>query len=88
MTDAQTIPDANLHPLTRYRRRNGLSLNAFAARVPCTAATISRIESGSREPKVPLLRQIVAATRQIEGDEGITADEIIHFAPAVPGRAA
>jgi transcriptional regulator with XRE-family HTH domain len=65
---------ASLHPLTRYRQRHGLTLAAFGQRVPTTAATLSRIETGSRQPTVPLLRAIVAATH---GE--LTADEIVNF---------
>jgi transcriptional regulator with XRE-family HTH domain len=64
------------HPLTRYRNKHSLTLAAFAAVVPTTKSTISRIESGYRQPGFALLRAIVAATR---GE--LTADDIINFEP-------
>lgn len=75
-TAALASVDAPVHPLTAYRQRNGLTLAAFAAKVkpPTTQATISRIESGSRQPTLTLLRQIVEAT----GRE-VTANDIVDF---------
>jgi transcriptional regulator with XRE-family HTH domain len=62
------------HPLTRYRQRHTLTLSAFALLVGASPATVSRIESGSRQPGLTLLRQIVAAC---QGE--VTADEIVHY---------
>lgn len=65
------------HPLTRYRRQHNLTLASFAARVPTTESTMSRIENRVRQPTIRLLRQLVAAT----GNE-VSADEIIDAALA------
>jgi transcriptional regulator with XRE-family HTH domain len=75
MADAPKLSAAR-HPLTRYRQRHGLTLAAFAKLVGTTKGTISRIETGTREPAVSLLRQIVAATRH-----EVSADDIIHYPP-------
>ena len=71
MAAAPTVP---LHPLTRYRQRHNLSMNKLAARANTTLATISRIESGSRQPTVDMLFRLVEAT-----DREVSADEIIYF---------
>lgn len=73
------------HPLTHYRRRHNLTLVAFAAVAGTTAGTISRIETGAKDPSASMLRQLIAAT----GGE-VTADDIISFQPAAAdnGRAA
>lgn len=68
------MPADNPHPLTRYRQKHSLTLAAFAALVPTTKGTISRIESGHRQPGFALLRAIVAATR---GE--LTADDLVNF---------
>jgi transcriptional regulator with XRE-family HTH domain len=73
MTDASSLSAAR-HPLTRYRQRHGLTLAAFATLVGTTKGTISRIETGTREPAMSLLRQIVAATNY-----EVSADDIIHW---------
>jgi transcriptional regulator with XRE-family HTH domain len=83
MTAPSTAPVEMLHPLTRYRQRHNLTLVAFAAQVGTTAGTISRIETGAKEPSVGMLRQLLAATR---GE--VSADDIISFQPADSGRAA
>lgn len=77
------MADDNPHPLTRYRQKYSLTLAAFAALVPTTKSTISRIESGYRQPGFALLRAIVAATR---GE--LTADDIINFQHSANGEAA
>jgi len=71
------------HPLARYRRRHKLTLANFAMQVGTTQGTLSRIETGAREPTAGMLRLIVAAT----GGE-VTADEIInaHYCAAGTGR--
>ena len=68
-------PPCDEHPLTAYRRRHNLTLVSFAARVPTTESTMSRIENRVRQPTIRLLRLIVAAT----GNE-VSADEIIDAA--------
>ena len=50
------------HPLTRYRHRHGLSLDALAARVGTTKATLSRIESGKGNPSVGLMQRVIQAS--------------------------
>lgn len=82
------MPDvaADLHPLTRYRQRHSLTQINFAKLASTTAATLSRIETGKRQPAVTLLRQLVTAT---QGE--VSADEIINFrfydqAAAMPPR--
>lgn len=61
------------HALTRYRRSQGLTLDAFAARVDVSKATISRIEGWLQNPSFELMRRIIAET----GSE-VTADDFVH----------
>lgn len=74
MTALAAVDTVPLHPLTRYRQRHNLSMNKLAARAGTTLATVSRIESGSRQPTVDMLFRLVEAT----GRE-VSADEIIYF---------
>ena len=51
-----------MNALKRYREAQGLKQDELAVRLGTTAATISRIEAGTRYPSVKLMRQIMAAT--------------------------
>jgi len=66
------------HPITAYRRRHELTLEAMGARCkpPIAKSTLSRIESGLRKPSFDVLQAIVSAC----GGE-VTADEIIRATP-------
>ena len=50
------------HPLTTYRRRLGLTLEAFAKLAGTTKPTIWRIEAGVLHPAPPLMRRLIAVT--------------------------
>lgn len=50
------------HPLRAYRQRHGLSQRQMANLLGTTKVTVSRIETGTREPSGDLLRRIAAAT--------------------------
>ena len=52
----------NMHPLRRYREAKGLTLEAMANMLRVSGATISRIENGSQDPSMELLRRIVEHT--------------------------
>jgi DNA-binding XRE family transcriptional regulator len=64
------------HALTRYRRTHRLSLDAFAALVDASKATISRLEARIQDPSFDLVRRIIAAT-----DGEVTADDFVPRAP-------
>lgn len=49
-------------PLDQYLERAGETTTAFAARVGCDIATISRIRRGLQEPALALAARIVEAT--------------------------
>lgn len=59
-----------LHPLRRYRRDNGLSLDHLAALVGTTGATLSRIEARRQNASHDLLIRLSAET-------GISIDELV-----------
>ena len=62
------------HPLTAYRQRRSLSLDAFAALARTTKSTIWRIENGQQTPSVGLLHRLVQATGgEITGAELLIA---------------
>jgi len=67
---------ASEHPLRAYRRKHGLSQDAIAQAAATTKATISRIEAGSLDPTMDLMRRLIAATRG-----RVTADELIAWSP-------
>ena len=50
------------HPLRRYRKNLGLSLETLADVAGVDKATISRIENGKQEPSLGLIRRLTAAT--------------------------
>lgn len=53
---------ASIHPLTSYRKRAGLTLEAFAAKVGTTKSWLSRIEARVAMPSAALIEDIVAAS--------------------------
>ncbi len=61
------MSSAMAHPLKDYREANGLTLEALAARVGVSAATLSRIEAGENLPSMSLVGRLKAET-------GISAD--------------
>ena len=50
------------HPLTLYRERHGLTLEAFAARVGATKGMVSKWERRVAEPRPKYRAAIVEAT--------------------------
>jgi transcriptional regulator with XRE-family HTH domain len=72
------------HPLRRYRKAKGLTIEALAERISSSRATISRIEAGLQEPSFGLMRRIMAET---EGE--VTANDFVNWRePASPSEAA
>lgn len=55
----------NLHPLKQYRLANDITLDALAAKVGATKATLSRIENWLNVPSFALAGRIKAATKGI-----------------------
>ena len=49
------------HPLRTYRRANGLTIDAFAAKAETSRATLSRIENWKQEPSLALIRKLIKA---------------------------
>ena len=66
------------HPLRRFRSAHNLSLDAFAALVGASKATISRIETGKASLSADLMRRIAVAT----GGEVSPNDLVAAAAPA------
>jgi transcriptional regulator with XRE-family HTH domain len=61
------------HPLTRYRKARGLTIDAFAAKIGASKATISRLEGGLQDPSFALVRRIIAETEgEISADDFVT----------------
>lgn len=58
------------HPLRRYRRDAGLTLEALSARLGISKASLSRVETGRQTPSLALLQRITAAT-----DGAVTAND-------------
>lgn len=50
------------HPLTAYRKRNGLTLEAFGKLVGAAKGTVSKWEAGDAMPRRPALGKIADAT--------------------------
>lgn len=50
------------HPLTAYRRKHGLTLEALAQRAGTSKATLSRIENNGSDPSVALIRRLMEQT--------------------------
>ncbi len=69
---APRVNECAMHALRAYREANSLTLEALAARVGVSAATLSRIEAGENMPSMALVGRLKAET-------GISAD---HFLPA------
>lgn len=51
-----------VHPLTRYREANGLTLEALGACVGVSKPSIWRIEAGEQQPSPDLARRIERMT--------------------------
>jgi transcriptional regulator with XRE-family HTH domain len=51
--------DSTTHPLTRYRKRSRLTLEAYAARVGTSKSWLSRIEAYSDMPSTALINRII-----------------------------
>lgn len=66
------------HPLKRYRERRGLSQEEFGRLIGTTKVTISRFETGAREPTLRTIKKIMDVT----GGE-LTANDFMprHAAP-------
>ena len=71
------------HPLTAYRSANGLTQEAFGKLARTSAATVSRVEARTLEPKYELLTRLVEATK---GE--VTANAIIAAALEPPTTSA
>lgn len=52
----------SLHPMKSYRIKVGISIDAFAKLAGVSKATISRIENGTQNPSLNLIRRIVERT--------------------------
>lgn len=63
-------------PIRTYRLKNGISLDALAARVGVSSASLSRIERGLQFPGRGVMARIVTET-------GVSADEIVGVAPSL-----
>lgn len=50
------------HPITEYRRRHHLSLDALGRRVGVTRTTVSRWEKGDRKIKADLVEKVADET--------------------------
>ncbi len=61
------------HPLRRYRASHGITIEALAASLDTSKATVSRLETGRQSPSMDLLRRIHTAT----GGE-VTANDFLH----------
>jgi len=67
------LADLNLHPVFRYRRREGLSIHAFAERAGVTRATVARCEDGRIQmPTLETVYRLSAGT-----DGAVSVDEIV-----------
>lgn len=60
------------HPLRRFRKRQSLSLDAFAAKLGVSKTSMSRIETGKQNVSLALARRITALT----GGE-VTANDMV-----------
>jgi transcriptional regulator with XRE-family HTH domain len=63
------------HALTRYRKARGLTIDALAAKIGTSKATISRLEGGLQDPSFALVRRIIAET-----DGEVSADDFVPVA--------
>lgn len=70
-----------MHPLKKYRTEHHLTLEALAARVKSTAATLSRIEARKHSPSMALLGLLAKET-------GLSADAFLPLDEAKPRRRA
>lgn len=67
----------NQHALRLYRIKHQISLEQLAVIVGTTRATLSRVETGTQQPSMALLKKIIMAT----GGE-VSADDFITFEDA------
>jgi transcriptional regulator with XRE-family HTH domain len=68
------------HPLRRYRRKVGITLETLAVRVGATKATLSRIECGSRFPSIALVGRLVAESEGLlRADDFLPAPHPVHM---------
>jgi len=51
------------HALRRYRAKRGLSLEALGKEAGASRSTLSRIETGEKDPSVALIRRLCKATK-------------------------
>jgi DNA-binding XRE family transcriptional regulator len=68
--------EAKAHPLERYRRRHGLTLQALGGNLEMSISTISRIIDGKVEPTFAFMRRVCEMT----GGE-IRPDDFVFWSP-------
>ena len=83
MTDAEV---SGLGPQLRERRRSsGLTLEAAAARVGLSPAHLSRLETGQRQPSLPVLlglsRAYGTTVAELLGEEQAAPDPVVRAKP-------
>ncbi len=57
--------------LSEYRDQHGLTLRQMADALGCVPSTVMRIEKGTTQPKLSLIRKIVTVT-----DRAVTLDDL------------
>lgn len=62
------------HPLTKYRRENGLTQEAFGALVGASKGMISKWEAGHVLPRPVFIARIETVTR-----EYVSASQLVRF---------
>ncbi|WP_269858052.1 helix-turn-helix domain-containing protein [Streptomyces sp. RPT161] len=77
--------------LREWRRRGGLTLEAAAARVGLSPAYLSRLETESRQPSLPVLlglsRVYGTTVAELLGEQAVAHDPVIRAGRLEPGRA-
>lgn len=61
------------HPLTLYRKKHQLTLEAFGLRIGATKGMISKWEAGKTMPRARIMGLIVAVT-----DGEVSADQLLN----------
>ncbi|WP_439145185.1 helix-turn-helix domain-containing protein [Streptantibioticus silvisoli] len=77
--------------LRERRRRSGLTLEAAAARVSLSPAYLSRLETGRRQPSLPVLlglsRAYLTTVADLLGEQSGGHDPVVRAGAMEPGRA-
>lgn len=67
-----------VHPLRRWRNRNGMSLATLAGRVGVTASHLSEVETGKNSVSLELAAKL---SRETQDDSGVPEVPIERFVP-------